>query len=105
MTYEQQLENAEEAVGKNEENRGTKRTHITSSVITVSLGGVKTALANFISDGEAMFVCNTPGRQPFAIMFAKSLFDILIEEATTTWLDDHNNDQERREFFLRAQNE
>ena len=62
MTNEQQLENAEDAVGENEANRGTKRTHITSAVITVSLGGVKTALANFISDGKAMFVCTTPSK-------------------------------------------
>ena len=33
-------------------------------------------------------------------MFAKSLLDILIEEATTTWFDDHNNNQERREFVF-----
>ena len=68
---------------------------------------MKTSLANFIPDGEAMFVCTTPGKQPFAIMFAKSLFDILIEEGTTTWFDDHNNDQERREFvfYLHEMNE
>ena len=87
-------------MGKNEANRGTKRTHIACAVITVSLHGFKTALANFISDGEAMFVGTTPGRQPFAILFAKDLFDILINEATTTWFDKHNNDHEKREFLF-----
>ena len=40
-------------------------------------------------------------------MFAKSLFDILIKEGTTTWFDDHNNNQERREFvfYLNEMNE
>ena len=100
LTNEQQQENAEDAVGENEANRSTKRTHIACAVITVSLHSVKTALANFISNGEAMFVGTTPGRQPFAILFAKELFNIIIDEATTTWFDDHNNDQEKREFVF-----
>ena len=45
------------------------------------------------------FVDTTPGRQPFAILFAKDLFDILIDETTTTWFDEYNNDHEKREFF------
>ena len=36
MTNEEQLENAEDAVGGNEANRSTKHTHIASAVITVS---------------------------------------------------------------------
>ena len=81
-------------------NRGTNRTHIASVIITVSLGGIKTALANFISNGEAMCLCTRPGRLTFSILYAKAMFDILIEELTTTWFDDHNNDSEKREFIL-----
>ena len=87
-------------MGENEANRGTKRTQIVCAVITVSLHGVKTALANLISDDEAMFVGTTLGRQPFAILFAKELFDIFINEAMTTWFDEHNNDHEKREFVF-----
>ena len=98
MTNDQQQQNAEDTVGENEANRGTKRTHIASVVITVSLDGIKTALANLISDGKAIVLCTTSGRQPFSILYAKAIFDILIEEPTTTWFDDHNNDNEKREF-------
>ena len=86
--------------GENEANCVTKHTYITSAIITVTLGGVKTALANFISNGEAMFVCTTPGRQPFVISLAKFLFDVLMEEAITAWFDDHNNDQEKGAFVF-----
>ena len=70
MKDEQELENAEDAVGESAVNRGKKRTYIMSIVITATLGGVKTALANFIADGEAMFVCTLSGREPFAIILA-----------------------------------
>ena len=56
MANDQQLENAEGAVNENETNCGTKRTFITSVVIKVTLDGVKAALVNFNSDGEAMFI-------------------------------------------------
>ena len=93
MTDEQELENAEDAVGESAANRGAKRTYITSVVISVTLGGVKTAFPNFIADGEAMFVCTLSGREPFVVILAKSLFDILMEEGTSTWFAEYNNDQ------------
>ena len=91
MIDEQGLENAEDAVGKSETNRGTKRTYITSVNLTVTLGGVKTALANFIADGEAMFVCTVPGRQPFVIILEKSLLDRQSAEACVRVLRTRNH--------------
>ena len=96
------MENGEDAVGETAANRGTKRTYITSIIITVTLGGVKTALTNLIADGEAMFVCTIPGREPFVIILAKSLFDILMEKSTSTWFDEYNDDQQKRAFVFYA---
>ena len=101
-TDEQELENGEDAVGETAANCGTKRTYITSIIITVTLGRVKTALTNLIADGEAMFVCTIPGRELFVIILAKSLFDILMEKSTSTWFDEYNDDQQKRAFVFYA---
>ena len=102
MTDEQELENAEDSVDESLANRGAERTYITSVVITVTLGGVKTAFANFIADGEAMFVCTLSGREPFVIILAKSLFDILMGEGTSTWFAEYNNNHQKRAFVFYA---
>ena len=55
LTDEKQQKEAEDAIDKTKENRGTKQTFITCVIITIYLDGIKCALANFISNGEASF--------------------------------------------------
>lgn len=100
LADEQQRQDAEEAVNETESNRGAKRTYIAPATITESLEGIRSALANHISDAEAMYDCTLPGGQPFAATFAKDLIDWSMEADTIDWFRMHNDDASRRETVL-----
>ena len=100
MAAEKQQRESEEAVGELDANRGTKRGHITISTNAWTLEGIKSAIANCLSDGEAQYDCSVAGRIPFQVQFGKSMLDWLLEPSTLRWFKYEHSEEQQRECVL-----
>ena len=100
MAEEKQKRDAEDAVGEIDANRGIKRSHIETAAFDMTLDGIRGAMANLLSIGEAKYVCTNPGATPLMVQFMKYMMDWTLEAPTVKWFKNKNNDIQKREMIL-----
>ena len=100
MAEEKQKRDAEEAVGELDANRGTKRSYIETAAFEMTLDGIRGAIANQLSIGEAKYVCTNPGTTPLMVQFGKYMIDWTLEAPTIKWFKNKNDDIQKREMIL-----
>ena len=100
LTEEQVDEGFDESMGHDGAvEAGSKRKFIAVSVDNLSYDSLKSMFANFESLAQTMFVCDTPGIKPIAVVFAGEVLSFLLREDTKRWFTSKNT-AESQVYFI-----
>ena len=82
---------AEDAGDEINTNCSKKRIWIATGVVSFTLDNICGMFCNFISDGQAMYICNIPGTKPIDIMYVEVMIHFTLGMNTITWFNTKNS--------------
>ena len=74
-----------------DDNRSKKRVWIATGVISFTLDNVRGMFCNFISNSQAIYICNIPGTKPIDIMYVEVMIHFTLGMNTITWFNTKNS--------------